>query len=45
MEVLKPGESASFTEEWWLTPYPFPAQRDALDLSKLEERAHQVMQR
>jgi hypothetical protein len=45
MEVLKPGESASFTEEWWLAPYPFPAQRDTLALHELEEYAHQMMQR
>ena len=23
-ETLEPGESASFTEEWWLLPYDFP---------------------
>jgi len=33
METLKPGESASFTEEWWLFPYDYPqeGQEIALD--------------
>ncbi len=44
MEVLKPGETASFTEEWWLTRYPFPEQRDALDLKKVAEQAQRTMQ-
>lgn len=35
MEVLEPGESASFTEDWWLLPHPFPAQREALGLSNV----------
>jgi hypothetical protein len=30
-ERLGPGESASYTEEWWLVPHEFPARRDALD--------------
>ena len=24
LETLKPGESASFTEDWWLFPYKYP---------------------
>ena len=24
LETLKPGESASFTENWWLFPYKYP---------------------
>ena len=28
-ERLKPGESASFTEEWWLGELPFPKNSDA----------------
>ena len=31
-EVLAPGESASFTEDWYLLPYPFPAPGEELDL-------------
>jgi hypothetical protein len=43
MEVLAPGESASFTEEWWLASHPFPAQRDALDLAAVAAAAQAVM--
>ena len=31
-EVLAPGKSASFTEEWWLAPMKFPAKGEPLDL-------------
>lgn len=31
-ENLAPGQSASFTEEWWLLSCAFPRQRDAIDL-------------
>ena len=34
-ERLSPGESASFTEDWWLLPYEFPAPQTQVDLSKL----------
>jgi len=34
-ERLKPGESASFTEEWFLLEYPFPAAGEQIDLVKL----------
>lgn len=34
-ERLQPGESASFTEDWWLLPYPYPASGDDIDLKKL----------
>ena len=44
MEVLAPGESRSFTEEWWLVPYPFPERRDSVDL-RVVDTAQQVMQR
>jgi len=36
-ERLKPGESASFTEEWWLLPCEFPAPGKHVDLSVLNE--------
>ena len=34
-ERLKPGESASFTEDWWLLPHAFPKKGDKLDLKAL----------
>lgn len=34
-ERLRPGESASFTEEWWLLSHPFPKKGDRLDLKAL----------
>jgi len=37
-ETLAPGESASFTEEWWLAPFDFPASPEALDLPALVAR-------
>ncbi len=39
-ERLKPNESASFTEDWWLLAHPFPKKGDRLDLKAL---AQQVM--
>ena len=37
-ERLKPGESASFTEEWWLLSHPFPKKGQRLDLKALAEQ-------
>jgi len=37
-ERLKPGESASFTEDWWLFPHPFPKKGDQIDLKGLAEQ-------
>ena len=34
-ERLKPGESASFTEDWWLLSHPFPKAGRKLDLKGL----------
>jgi hypothetical protein len=34
-ERLKPGESASFTEEWWLLPHPYPKKGERIDLKAL----------
>jgi hypothetical protein len=36
-ERLAPGESASYTEAWWLFPYRFPKRRDALDLAEIAD--------
>lgn len=38
-EMLKPGQSASFTEDWWLAPYRMPAAGQDVDLGKVREVA------
>jgi hypothetical protein len=37
-ERLKPGESASFTEVWWLLSHPFPKKGQQLDLKSLADQ-------
>jgi hypothetical protein len=37
MERLAPGESASFTEDWWILPYKFPEKHNSLDLEDVKE--------
>lgn len=37
-ERLKPGESASFTEVWWLLSHPFPKKGEQVDLKALREQ-------
>jgi hypothetical protein len=37
-ERLAPGESAGFTEVWWLLPHPFPKAGEKLDLKALSEK-------
>jgi hypothetical protein len=37
-ERLKPGESASFTEDWWLLTHPFPKKGQQIDLKVLNEQ-------
>lgn len=37
-ERLKPGESASFTEGWWLLAHPFPKNGRRLDLKALRDQ-------
>jgi hypothetical protein len=37
-ERLKPGESASFTEGWWLLSHPFPKKGQQLDLKAVSEQ-------
>jgi len=34
-ERLQPGESASFVEDWWLFPFPFPKDGQQVDLKAL----------
>jgi hypothetical protein len=41
-ERLKPGESASFTEEWYLTGYPFPKSGENVDLVQLKRTVEQM---
>jgi len=33
MEILQPGQSASFSEDWWLLPYAFPAEGQDVDVA------------
>jgi hypothetical protein len=35
-ERLPPGESASFTEDWWLLSFPFPSQGQQIDLKAVD---------
>jgi hypothetical protein len=37
-ETLKPGESASFTEHWWLVENPFPKNGAQIDLKAFAEK-------
>ncbi len=37
-ERLKPGESASFTEDWWLLKFPFPKEGEQINLKLLSEQ-------
>lgn len=37
-ERLQPGEVASFTEDWWLTEFDFPAAGQSVDLTHLRSR-------
>jgi hypothetical protein len=37
-ERLKPGESAAFTEDWWLLAHPFPKDGQKIDLPALAEQ-------
>lgn len=40
-ERLTPGESAAFTEDWWLLKFPFPKDGEQIDLKELSERVTQ----
>lgn len=35
-ERLEPGQSASFVEDWWLLPFPFPRNGQQVDLQALD---------
>jgi hypothetical protein len=43
-ERLKPGESASFTEEWFLATFPFPPAGESVDLPQLRKLVAQTLQ-
>lgn len=36
-EFLAPGQSASYSEDWWLLSYPFPREGQEVDLAALAE--------
>lgn len=42
-ELIAPGASASFTEEWWLLDYPFPAADAAFDAAALAAFAQRTL--
>jgi hypothetical protein len=42
MEVLAPGEKASFTETWYIANYPFPDQRAKVDALSVSRAATQL---
>ena len=37
-ERLQPGDSASFTEDWWLLTHPYPKKDEKIDLKRLSEQ-------
>ncbi len=37
MEILPPGQARSFTEDWWLAPFPFPAEGQDVDLAAVRK--------
>lgn len=41
-ERLRPGESASFTEEWFLLEHPFPKAGEQLDLAKIRQQVAEL---
>ena len=42
-ERLKAGESASFTETWWLLPHAYPKAGERLDLKSLREQVESLL--
>jgi hypothetical protein len=36
LERIEPGQTASFTETWWLLRYPFPKRRNDVDLGGVQ---------
>lgn len=44
-ERLLPGESAGFTEEWWLAPMDFPDDVRAINLAALQQQVETLRQK
>lgn len=42
---LEPGQSASFTETWWLLPHTFPTKGAQIDLISLEAKVEEATRR
>ena len=43
-ENLRPGEKASFSEEWWLIPHPFPADVRNFDYASIKRKVERNSQ-
>jgi len=41
--IIKPGASASFTEDWYLLPHKFPAAGEQIDLEKLAAQVERAV--
>ena len=44
-EILKPGDKASFTEDWWITEQKFPDNAKLIDLNQLEANVKKLTNR
>ncbi len=42
-EILKPGERASFTEEWFLAPHKFPGSGSKVNLPDVKKASRELM--
>jgi len=43
MEIIKPGQKASFTENWYLLKNPYPKKNSQLDLQLLESKVKSLL--
>ncbi|MDP6597629.1 MAG: hypothetical protein QGI86_17420 [Candidatus Poribacteria bacterium] len=43
METILPGQSTSFSEEWWIVPYDFPDKRMEVNLEEVKQVVDLVM--
>ncbi len=44
-EILKPGDKASFTEDWWVAEQKFPGNAKSIDLDQLEAKVKKLTNR